>query len=69
MSVMPLAGEWQRDWARTEHVEELTEIFIQHFGDSDIAYLWEHQLLSRYHSGPPPHKILVIGRSSRVPSQ
>ncbi|TJW81686.1 MAG: hydrolase, partial [Mesorhizobium sp.] len=26
MTVMALAGEWQRDWARTEHVEELTEI-------------------------------------------
>ena len=30
MTVMALAGEWQRDWARTEHVEELTEILIQH---------------------------------------
>ncbi|WP_260602658.1 hypothetical protein [Variovorax sp. MHTC-1] len=39
-------GEWQRDWARTEHVEELTEILIQHFGGSGIAYLWEQQLLN-----------------------
>ncbi|CAN7633270.1 hydrolase [Paraburkholderia sp. DD10] len=45
MTVMALAGEWQRDWARTEHVEELTEILIQHFGGSGIAYLWEQQLL------------------------
>ena len=46
MTVMALAGEWQRDWARTEHVEELTEILIQHFGGSGIAYLWEQQLLN-----------------------
>ncbi|MDQ0138310.1 hypothetical protein J2T08_006255 [Neorhizobium galegae] len=46
MTVMALAGEWQRDWARTEHVEELTEILIQHFGGSGIAFLWEQQLLN-----------------------
>jgi nicotinamidase-related amidase len=46
MTWMALAGEWQRDWARTEHVEELTEIFIAHLGGSGIAYLWEQQLLN-----------------------
>jgi nicotinamidase-related amidase len=46
MTVMALAGEWQRDWARTEHVGELTEILIQHFSGSGIAYLWEQQLLN-----------------------
>lgn len=46
MTVMALAGEWQRDWARTEHVEELTQILIDHFGGSGIAYLWEQQLLN-----------------------
>ncbi|MGY8707493.1 isochorismatase family protein [Bradyrhizobium sp. 18BD] len=46
MTVMALAGEWQRDWARTEHVEELTEILIQHFAGSGIAYMWEQQLLN-----------------------
>ncbi|ASY59347.1 Small molecule metabolism (plasmid) [Sinorhizobium sp. CCBAU 05631] len=35
-----------RDCARTEHVEELTEILIQHFGGSGIAFLWEQQLLN-----------------------
>ncbi len=45
MTVMALAGEWQRDWARTEHVEELTEIMISHMGGSGVAYLWEQQLL------------------------
>jgi nicotinamidase-related amidase len=46
MTWMALAGEWQRDWARTEHVEELTEIFIAHLGGSGVAYLWEQQLLN-----------------------
>lgn len=46
MTWMALAGEWQRDWARTDHVEELTEILIAHLGGSGIAYLWEQQLLN-----------------------
>jgi nicotinamidase-related amidase len=46
MTWMALAGEWQRDWARTEHIEALTEIFIAHLGGSGIAYLWEQQLLN-----------------------
>jgi nicotinamidase-related amidase len=43
--MMALAGEWQRDWARTEHVEALTEVLISHLGGTGIAYLWEQQLL------------------------
>jgi nicotinamidase-related amidase len=46
MTWMALAGEWQRDWARTEHVEALTEIMISHLGGTGIAYLWEQQLLN-----------------------
>jgi len=46
MTWMALAGDWQRDWARTEHVQELTEIFIAHLGGSGIAYQWEQQLLN-----------------------
>lgn len=46
MTLMALCGEWQRDWARTEHVAELTDIMIQHIGGSGIAYLWEQQLLN-----------------------
>jgi nicotinamidase-related amidase len=46
MTWMALAGEWQRDWARTEHVGELTQILIDHLGGSGIAYLWEQQLLN-----------------------
>lgn len=45
MTWMALCGEWQRDWARTEHVDELTAIFHAHLGGSGVAYLWEQQLL------------------------
>jgi len=46
MTWMALCGEWQRDWARTEHVDELTAIFHSHLGGSGVAYLWEQQLLN-----------------------
>ncbi|WP_115556122.1 hydrolase [Xanthomonas campestris] len=46
MTWLALASEWQRDWARTEHVAELTEVLKQHVAGSGIAYLWEQQLLS-----------------------
>lgn len=46
MTWLALASEWQRDWARTEHVAELTEVLKYHAGGSGIAYLWEQQLLN-----------------------
>lgn len=46
MTWMALAAEWQRDWARSEHVAELTEVLKQHATGSGIAYLWEQQLLN-----------------------
>ena len=46
MTWLALAAEWQRDWARTEHVVELIEVMKQHAGGSGIAYLWEQQLLN-----------------------
>ncbi|NKL83580.1 hydrolase [Rhizobium leguminosarum] len=46
MTWMALASEWQRDWARTEHAEELTEVLISHMAGSGIAYMWEQQLLN-----------------------
>ena len=46
MTWMALAAEWQRDWARTEHAAELTEVLKQHATGSGIAYLWEQQLLN-----------------------
>lgn len=35
-----LVSEWQRDWVRTEHAEELTQILMQHVAGSGIAFLW-----------------------------
>jgi nicotinamidase-related amidase len=46
MTWMALAGDWQRDWARNEHVEALTEILISHLGGTGIAFEWEQQLLN-----------------------
>lgn len=46
MTWLAVASEWQRDWARTEHAGELTEILLQHAAGSGIAYLWEQQLLN-----------------------
>ncbi|HEV2493011.1 MAG TPA: hydrolase [Terriglobia bacterium] len=40
-----LAGELQRDWARTEHLEEVTQLLIDHAGASGSVFLWEMQLL------------------------
>ncbi|WP_111414763.1 hydrolase [Billgrantia lactosivorans] len=46
MTWIALASEWQRDWARTEHIGELIEVMRQHGGGSGIAYMWEQQLLN-----------------------
>ncbi len=40
-----LAGELQRDWARTEHLEEVAQLFIEHGGASGSVVMWETQLL------------------------
>ena len=46
MTWVALAAEWQRDWARTEHAAELTDVFKHHAAGSGIAYLWDQQLLN-----------------------
>ena len=46
MTWLAVASEWQRDWARTEHAGELTDILLQHAAGSGVAYLWEQQLLN-----------------------
>ncbi|AFK60757.1 isochorismatase [Advenella kashmirensis WT001] len=46
MTWLAVASEWQRDWARTEHAAELTEVLVQHVAGSGIAFLWEQQLLN-----------------------
>lgn len=45
MTWLAVASEWQRDWARTEHAAELSEVLVQHAAGSGIAFLWEQQLL------------------------
>jgi nicotinamidase-related amidase len=40
-----MAGELQRDWARTEPLAEVAQIFIDHAGATGSALLWEMQLL------------------------
>ncbi len=40
-----MAGELQRDWARTEPLGEIAQIFIDHAGATGSALLWEMQLL------------------------
>ena len=40
-----LAGELQRDWARTEHLGEVAQVMIDHAGATGSVLLWETQLL------------------------
>jgi len=40
-----LAGELQRDWARTAHLQEVAQVLIDHAGATGAALLWERQLL------------------------
>ena len=42
---LALAGELQRDWARTERLGEVAQLFIEHGGASGSVSLWETQLL------------------------
>ena len=40
-----LAGELQRDWARTQHLGEVAQVLIDHAGATGSVFLWETQLL------------------------
>src|SRR6201987_5728835 len=40
-----MAGELQRDWARTEHLGEVAQPFVDHAGATGSVFLWETQLL------------------------
>jgi nicotinamidase-related amidase len=46
MTWMAVAGEWQRDWARSETAGGLAEVLVENGGGSGIAFLWEQQLLN-----------------------
>jgi len=43
-----LAGELQRDWARTEHLKEVSQVLIDYAGATGSALLWERQLLESH---------------------
>lgn len=43
---MAVAGEWQRDWARTETASGLAGVVLEHGGASGVALAWELQLLA-----------------------
>jgi len=40
-----MAGELQRDWARTDRLREVNQILLDHAGGSAAAIAWELQLL------------------------
>jgi nicotinamidase-related amidase len=42
---LAMAGELQRDWARTERLGEVAQTMIDHAGATGSALLWEMQLL------------------------
>lgn len=46
MTWLAVAAEWQRDWAREETAEGVTEVMLQHAAGSGIAFFWEQQLLN-----------------------
>jgi nicotinamidase-related amidase len=40
-----MAGELQRDWARTAKLEQVTQILLDHAGTTAASLAWESQLL------------------------
>ena len=43
---LAMAGELQRDWARTQYLGDLAKIFTERAGATGIALAWETQLLA-----------------------
>lgn len=43
---MAVLAEWQRDWARAQTAEAMTQVLADHGGGTGIAYAWELQLLA-----------------------
>uniref|UniRef100_UPI000D43169A hydrolase n=1 Tax=Variovorax sp. GV048 TaxID=3450239 RepID=UPI000D43169A len=46
MTWLAIVSEWQRDWARTQHLETLSPVLAEHAGATGVALAWESQLLS-----------------------
>jgi nicotinamidase-related amidase len=42
---LAMAGELQRDWARTQYLEDVAKIFAERAGATGSALAWEMQLL------------------------
>jgi nicotinamidase-related amidase len=51
MTWLAIVSEWQRDWARTEHLEALSPVFAEHAGGTGVALGWEFQLLAAPREG------------------
>ena len=49
MTWMAVHAEWQRDWARTEHLAAGGALSMEHGGGTGIALFWESQLLGGMH--------------------
>jgi nicotinamidase-related amidase len=45
MTWLGIAGELQRDWARSERAEEVVQLFFDHAGAAGSVLAWEMQLL------------------------
>lgn len=43
---LAVMAEWQRDWAREETAEKVSDIMLEHCGATGIAFAWETQLLN-----------------------
>lgn len=43
---LAVVAEWQRDWAREETAEGVSQLLAEHGGGSGVAFAWEMQLLA-----------------------
>jgi hypothetical protein len=48
---LTITGELQRDWARTNTVNQLQDVLSLHGGATGIAFAWEQQLLTQPRHG------------------
>jgi hypothetical protein len=56
-----IAGELQRDWARTETLEEFVQILFDHAGCSSSVLAWEMQPLGASDGEQMPAKAKLGG--------
>ena len=58
---LALAGELQRDWARTETLQEFAQILFDHAGCSSSVLAWEMQPLGASDGEQMPAKAKLRG--------